>query len=581
MSTITFNVRGVIITIDETYLAYSPYLGTIINTKVGVEKDQSGNIMLDYDVAKFANYILFLQGGSNFRMELNDASFFEEMGHTNLLQYPLDYWRVKLYDDWIRDNFYRLKLNEKEEGLVGLVELDLPLDFYERWEKMNITLGEGEYVAGGSVLYLTGIARTYKDIDIFTCNTIETTKRIQHIIKNADHDEGEEVILSGNAVSHYCFGYYEFIHQYILRGYSCPSEIVHGFDVASSCLISNGKKIWATRRGYDAIKNRCNWFDPTRSSPTYIRRLAKYHSRGFKLMLPLMDKIQMNENAVLQIEQRLMKCFLNRTQDENYLVTYWPNTDIDLGEIIWSLQTYEGPKPLIDAIYNLKEEAMKLYGRSIIPFQLLVTALNNIQCQNGAKLNLTNWILAYYNTTLWNNRIAMLCATLRTAIWTTSEVDDEISSILPQDPVSTMFLVSKFGMTYSLVKSNHLPLYSDYEVGDKRPMTNVTSATELVWTTNDPMSQVSTTFYPEPIESDLIEWYKTSPLISQEERLDPNSPDMVDRTILPDFDVVKHINETHAQAEPHSSNNIHLSVNVNMSTPKGLGGRYKFICDFE
>jgi hypothetical protein len=76
--------------------------------------------------------------------------------------------------------------------------------------------------------------------------------------------------------------------------YTCPSEVVHGFDVDCVGFVYDGEKLYATKRALYAAKNGVNWFDPSRSSPSYAYRLIKYKRRGFNISLPLFTNININ-----------------------------------------------------------------------------------------------------------------------------------------------------------------------------------------------------------------------------------------------------------------------------------------------
>lgn len=83
------------LTISE--LELSPYLSTLVNTDIGVDKDKDGNIILDLDVSPsvFQNYINFLKGKSFF-LSNQDIDFFDFMGHDNYYEFSAEYWKSML-----------------------------------------------------------------------------------------------------------------------------------------------------------------------------------------------------------------------------------------------------------------------------------------------------------------------------------------------------------------------------------------------------------------------------------------------------------------------------------------------------
>lgn len=78
----------------------------------------------------------------------------------------------------------------------------------------------------------------------------------------------------------------EYNIQIILRLYSSPSEIIHGFDLGSSAVGFDGKDLYFTSLSKFAYEYGCNIVDTTRRSTTYERRLIKYFDRGFEIILP-------------------------------------------------------------------------------------------------------------------------------------------------------------------------------------------------------------------------------------------------------------------------------------------------------
>ena len=80
---------------------------------------------------------------------------------------------------------------------------------------------------------------------------------------------------------------FEIKIQIIKRLYKSPSEIIHGFDIDSSCILLNfDSQIYATNRFIYAFKNSCNTVNFERLSPSYEHRLGKYFNRGFDISIP-------------------------------------------------------------------------------------------------------------------------------------------------------------------------------------------------------------------------------------------------------------------------------------------------------
>lgn len=283
--------------IDDKNAEYSPYLKALMTTKLSIDKE-GDVIVLDVDYNALQEYIKFLQG-YDFNMNEEIEALFDYMGHHNTYRYPLDFWKVKLRDTWIRDNFYRLSLyNDPYYGLTKI-----PYN-KERLVKQVHDLPKGHYLAGGYVLYLADITVKYKDIDVFT-----TDPKVSEEVFGKYMNYGSE-----NAVD------ILYDRQLILRVYSCPSEIVHGFDVGCCGVLFDGKDVWATERALYCINNKVNWLEPDRASPSYIYRLCKYANRsmdielnkgGFRIMLPLSDEIKINKQYKAELQEACKKIIFN------------------------------------------------------------------------------------------------------------------------------------------------------------------------------------------------------------------------------------------------------------------------------
>jgi hypothetical protein len=85
--------------------------------------------------------------------------------------------------------------------------------------------------------------------------------------------------------------------QIIRRLYSCPQEVIAGFDVDSCCILTTlDRQIYVTERGEYSIRNGYNTLNFERMSPSYEYRLLKYNTRGFAIWIPFMEHFK--ENAV-------------------------------------------------------------------------------------------------------------------------------------------------------------------------------------------------------------------------------------------------------------------------------------------
>jgi hypothetical protein len=302
------------IDIEDKYLAYSPYLSSAMET--GRKISGSDHIYMDIeDITLLENYLSFLRG-EDFEMDHNDGIFFDFMGHENNMKYPLHYWRLKLKSKWIRDNFYRLNLHERDNGLIGLVEVPIINDHEMTFSTtaygttLDIdTERNGVVVAGGAAVNAAGFVDHCSDVDLFS---IDKEKSLTFFRQDMEGRGTEDMRLSRSRPrgteytidilrnSYARSGYFGSASKITLirRLYLCPAEVVHGFDLDICQFVIVYKNsvptIYATEIGLYAAKTQEQWYDPEMVSTSYIERLAKYQRRGIKLRLPLISKMDLS-----------------------------------------------------------------------------------------------------------------------------------------------------------------------------------------------------------------------------------------------------------------------------------------------
>jgi hypothetical protein len=210
--------------------------------------------------------------------------------------YPNNFWKVKLIDDRIREFWYR----RTPSRLIHLHYL--PERALEVMEHIGGTLPEDHYIAGGAALYIAGITDRYTDIDIFTCNR-EASEAWIRTLK-------QECSYTGAAMS---YKNKNMEIQLILKEYSSPSHIIHGFDLSSCSVIFDPREnsVKTTYKGAYCIDRKVNWFEPERYSPSYALRLAKYHMRGFKIRLPMTDGLYVR---IGNLEEKVRSVALEHTE---------------------------------------------------------------------------------------------------------------------------------------------------------------------------------------------------------------------------------------------------------------------------
>lgn len=365
MDIIDIRVDEGIVRIEDLYVDYSPYLSSSLdwNKRNGI-KDL---YIEDVPIALLSNYVDFLRG-EDFNMEEDDEQFFEFMGHPNLYNYPLDVWRMKLRSKWIRDNFNKYNLCDREGGLYGLMEIPMVKElelykFFPTGQIASVEIPRSMFIAGGAALYMSGYTDVFTDIDVFPTNKEEA---ISFALKNElDHitsatASGVVMAELGNSEGHTAhpeYGRLKSSLQLIKREYRCPSEVVHSFDIDSTgfIVVDDGtqKRLYATELAIYAGQNKKIWFDPEFTDERYYWRLAKYVGRGFDLELPLirLEDIKMREisaDATMQYSRgigrmensvsykdRMLARLPFRYRIGNLLSTYIPDTiSEDLGTML-------------------------------------------------------------------------------------------------------------------------------------------------------------------------------------------------------------------------------------------------------
>lgn len=274
---ITYN--STVHTIPEKYITYSPFLTTLQNTEVGKDIDENGNYIVPYDPT---SYLRFLQYGI---VDGYDMETYNFMGHENTHGYSDEYFKVRLEDRWIRDNMYKLGLINTE--LYGLIEMK-PREFMSKVRSHIKKIKElfvdcNPIIAGGMALYIAGGSEKYGDIDVFFVgDDCDKAKNILERYKSS-------FTINDRCATHDTFGY-----QVIFRKYKSPSEVVHGFDIDCCGFLFYKNKLYGTKRAAYSLKNKVNWFDPDRMSPSYVYRLAKYSRRGYDIKCPGIDEKNFN-----------------------------------------------------------------------------------------------------------------------------------------------------------------------------------------------------------------------------------------------------------------------------------------------
>lgn len=503
--------------VDDRTLPKDGYLYLLLNSGIGADI-QDGSYMLDVDPKDFIEYYKFLKYRTDFEVR---EDLFDFMGHPNVLHYPLDFWKVKLLDDRIRNTWYEFK-KDKYYRLVELIVEDQSR-VNEVLSCIPGTLPSNHYIAGGAALYIAGVTNKFKDIDIFSCDKNESIEYIKRELA-PDYDG---VYHSGNAITFRS----KVAIQLILREYSSPSQIVHGFDIGCCSILFDGKKLWATNKALYCIDEMVNWFEPDRSSPTYAMRLAKYHTRGFILKLPSTEELGIDDGYIEKMENRILSRYYGNELDvelidynqanniylnRDDIIDTYNKFNIDYDREFISILNRQSnavdPEVLIRALEDPTNSNMS-YEKIVYDIYQSPNTVRYVDLINGVEQIASDdsylFIGKYAKIHISSDPLANPAASALYILYKNRSYDK--SKLVPSDPMSILILTSMFGYLPSTIIKHKI---SDYEAGSTSK--HVTNIDKIKWYENDPMDQntnLTGTFYPEPILDDVREFYKSSPLV--------------------------------------------------------------------
>jgi hypothetical protein len=343
MSTVRIVCGDDVFDVEEKYVEYSGYLlGNLSwNRTNGLD-----TIILEdiEDTDLLRNYLNFLIGDS-FSMEEKDEVFFGFMGHTNSFKFPLHIWKMKLRNKWIRDNFYKYDLASRDDGLYGLVEIPIINNIVgvEDADNPIPIVIPNVTVAGGAALYMSGYTSIFSDVDLFPLdkktgidyatkyNLNQITSATAGGVMWINTIEGENVNSVRSAI------------QLIKRQYSCPAEIVHGFDIDCTGFVAVDVegviKLYATELALYSASTMTIWYDPEFVEERYYWRLSKYVGRGFKLHLPMIHRSQVSPYSISSTLQRREEMAQRGTSADSKILRMLP-PDARIGVIIMSSTGY-------------------------------------------------------------------------------------------------------------------------------------------------------------------------------------------------------------------------------------------------
>lgn len=520
-----FISKGIPYRVSDDIIERSPLLKTIATTKLDVEIDEeSGAVIVGDESEMFdmmSTYVEYLSGKIFFLDTEEEKELFlglyNYMGHIvpdYFADYPPDVVAIKIHDNWIRENLLPLELG-KQDPFTGLIEI--PRRRYV--DVRGLTLPAGTYIAGGYAMYLAGWTDVYKDIDLFFTRKEALVELLERNISTLVHghthertvyEKHENPFVPYQGRQHPSFEIFknsitimEREYQFdaamdnpmrwspqiqgILRLYSCPSEIVHGFDVDCVGILydPSSDKLYATLRAFSAFQNKRNVFDPERASPSYVFRLSKYAQRGYDIFLPGFNMENVNQEEIQDLKK-----FLLKTTGERWA----QNDGLPLGRERWP--ETPGSIPLPD-VYR------RFFNRLSTHRVLRPILMAPMYYKSLIKLNISNpWrALAGYNKNQLKKYFGENYHDADRLI---------LLKVLGINPLFSQTCISDYEDPEQF---QGLRGEEFLNMGDNLQIVLVGGTLyvppDLPWRVQDPGTQVTSTFNPEPIE-DIQKWLESS-----------------------------------------------------------------------
>lgn len=334
------NDEGKTIELEDKYVDKILYVKILIN-EFNLDRDSKIEIKLDYFTLELVVTCLTENciDPEKCRLVNHTENGFEYGDDNNDIDYLFDYLFISKYilaeskENFIRKYMYDENYKEhpmNTDKYYDLVEFDEEkwnnLTLYNRNTANNLFNGNGlsekkcnwdkvmtKFIREIGFLFTTNIITNHvmiaggyifsklfgcktNDIDMFIHSCDESTglkiikiiaTKLEETLELTNYDY--MIIRTNNALTINIKDNYDY--QIILRLYSSPSEIIHGFDVDCCCMgyIPGQNKIIMTNRALYSIENGHNNVSFDRLSPSYEYRLAKYGTRGVSINIPDFD----------------------------------------------------------------------------------------------------------------------------------------------------------------------------------------------------------------------------------------------------------------------------------------------------
>lgn len=315
------------------------YLST---KKIPLRKDTKlSNDLIDFKAYPYNDYSELFQLENYMRQNMYEPDLIyqkNEMNtnpHYNLIKITEDIYNDLLF---FKDHHSSLLFQRRKEHTKRSWE-----DIIKDLHNLPNAKGSNILVAGGSVLAAL-LGTEFDDYDMFFygLDESEAVEIIKDFICDLSVDQGLEkkVRRTKNTVS-LIVGEYETNQwgwkktiseeefQFILRLYRTPSEILHGFDVDSSCIGWDGENLWATERFLYSMYKGYNTVNFDLMSPSYEFRLIKYGYRGIPVNVPGFSMNDVDSDEVTRMYEDYFQLWLKIETVKRLYEEYFKLSDED------------------------------------------------------------------------------------------------------------------------------------------------------------------------------------------------------------------------------------------------------------
>lgn len=499
---------------------------------------------------------------------------FEMLGHCNTQHFDDDFWKVKLHDNHLRNVFHSADLASKNDGYFDLIDVTWKYSSGAIVALRHIwsLIGHEKIVLAGGALISFLQGREIKDLDLFFVRASEEEALDVMKRRGVYHTEGHNVFRTNHSVSFLMETHrgketilpHECDVQYILRLYSCPSEVVHGFDLDCCGLLYDGSKVWATQRTMYSLNKMMNWFDVERASPSYIYRLSKYMFRGFAINMRFSESIAVDSELMDKLRDVTMSAAVWKEKSMEHYIKYMLNP-LTRGKLFGSYNTAALRNMFDKLMVHVRPNIERLLAGVISPstpeHEELLRLNNSMTIREAIEhvhsnldqirqqrfeysSNLETCVACFKINKFITRPDAFSCLLLSSyfnhtrASWRVSDYGPEVKNDETRLNEDHYKQLNRMGSPYNISFSTGISVkvVSDEETGEKYipdelffiPF-NLSSVIgdstrftqEVRFVKQDPMKQVSSTFNPISI-ADINRWCGVSPLVSVKKVDDTN-----------------------------------------------------------